>query len=264
MQSMKPMLCHTAPLVERQPIVPTGPEWVIEPKHDGIRFMIEMTDNGVRCYGGRNWRDHTGGAPGIERALAWLPPGTMLDGERIGTGGEYGYVAFDVLMCAGHDLRGLEWSERRKALEMIGRRMSGPVRINVYELASQEQYEAWVEQGLEGAVAKRTDSRYRSGKRSWDWQKCKPSYTAEARIVSFEMGRGKSNGHMVSSMTIRMLESGAMSSVGIGGEMAERALADPGSLIGRIVEIECGSIFEKTGVPRFPGFKRLRPDLEAA
>jgi bifunctional non-homologous end joining protein LigD len=260
---MKPMLCHTAP--GRPPVVPTGDQWIVEPKHDGIRLMVERRDGTMFVYGGRNHANHTGRYTVVEQHLIWLP-GTILDGELVklaNAPGGHLYIVFDVLVVASIDVRHEPWTVRRALLEKLSEQFVGPVLLNKYAPASQGQYEEWVEQGHEGAVAKRIDSRYQSGRRSWDWQKCKPEYTAEATIVSFEMGRGKSNGHVVSSMNVQMAESGAMTSVGVSGDVAKQALADPQSLIGRLVEIKHYGIFADTGIPRHPGFVRLRPDLEA-
>ena len=258
---MKPMLCHTAP--GQPPVVPTGEKWIVEPKHDGIRLMVERTDAGMLAYGGRNHANHSGRYQLVEQHLMWLPPGTVLDGELVKVNAHHIYVVFDVLAVGAMDVRRDPWFARRAMLEGMSERFDGPVMLNQYARASQAQYEEWVEKGYEGAVAKNRDSSYQPGRRSWDWQKCKPEYTAEATIVGFEMGRGKSNGHLVSSMNVQMVASGSMTSVGVGGEVAKQALADPDSLIGKLVEIKHYGIFEDTGVPRHPNFVRLRPDLDA-
>jgi ATP-dependent DNA ligase len=261
--SMKPMLCHTAP--GQPPQVPIGEQWIVEPKHDGIRLMVERADAGMVAYGGRNHSDHSGRYAAVEQQLEWLPAGTVLDGELVKVDGVgHVYIVFDMLTMGAIDVRRDPWLARRAMLEEMSKRFAAPVMLNSYEPASQGQYEEWVELGYEGAVAKNRNSSYQPGRRSWDWQKCKPEYTAEATIVSFEMGRGKSNTHVVSSMAVRMVASGALTSVGINGVMAKTALEDPESLIGKLVEIKHYGIFEDTGVPRHPGFVRLRPDLEAA
>ena len=61
----KPMLCHDGK--KRLGVVPTGPDWAMERKFDGMRLLAHVREDGsVRLYGGRNGADHTGNAPRVE------------------------------------------------------------------------------------------------------------------------------------------------------------------------------------------------------
>ena len=85
------------------------------------------------------------------------------------------FIAFDVLREGEADLRGLPLLKRRQALVRIfGRTRSPLLRLSVMVRGDGRALHAEaVTRGWEGLVAKRADSRYRSGKRSSDWRKLK-------------------------------------------------------------------------------------------
>jgi ATP-dependent DNA ligase len=82
--------------------------------------------------------------------------------------------AFDILDLEGQDLRGERWDARRRHLvDRLGARADG-VRLceHIEGTDGAVVFRAACNMGLEGIVAKRRDSRYRSG-RSRDWIKIK-------------------------------------------------------------------------------------------
>ena len=76
------------------------------------------------------------------------------------------YVIFDLLHLDGHRVRDLPYLERRELLEDLG--LDGPRwRVPAHRLdGGPDLLEAARRGGLEGIVAKRTDSPYRPGKRT--------------------------------------------------------------------------------------------------
>ena len=85
------------------------------------------------------------------------------------------FIAFDVLKEGDEDLRERPLTERRAALERLFKatgsqvlRLSEQVRGDGRAL-----YKRALASGWEGLIAKRADSRYRSGKRTPDWRKLK-------------------------------------------------------------------------------------------
>jgi bifunctional non-homologous end joining protein LigD len=69
------------PTVSR--IVPTGPEWAFEIKHDGFRVLAVRQRESVRIYsrGGHDWAKQL---PAIVNALLTLPVrSVVLDGEGV-------------------------------------------------------------------------------------------------------------------------------------------------------------------------------------
>jgi bifunctional non-homologous end joining protein LigD len=90
------------------------------------------------------------------------------------------FVAFDLLWLDDKPTIALPYAERRQVLD--GLALSGPAWATVgsFDEPVHEVMEACAMLGLEGMVAKRTDSPYRPGVRSADWLKLK---TADWRAV---------------------------------------------------------------------------------
>ena len=193
MKPIAPMLAHVAP----------GPfdseDHLFEIKWDGIRVLAFVEADRARLQS-RQQTDLTEAFPEIVRALAPMPPGTVLDGElvvlvqgrpdrqkvlrrmsvrdrlRIGHGAEHcpaTYVAFDLLACAGSSWMARPLLARRaRFLELIDALDTERV-IASPALAGQgsELFGLVQGQGLEGVMAKRLDGRYLPGRRSRLWLK---------------------------------------------------------------------------------------------
>lgn len=180
---------------------PLGPDWVYEVKWDGIRVLLDITDDSLTVRS-RTGRDITSAFPEIAD-LAGAHPDALLDAEAVSfengiptfskivervhvtsprrarelaTLAPVTLFAFDVLRLYGVDLTGRSWSERRETLE----RLEPPARTSGDEPAwrlsptyddGAALLEGTRQQGLEGIVAKRRPSRYTPGRRSPDWVK---------------------------------------------------------------------------------------------
>jgi bifunctional non-homologous end joining protein LigD len=85
------------------------------------------------------------------------------------------FIAFDALRDGRTDLRDRPWRERRIALERVfANTGSSLLRISdVVRGDARALYEAALERGWEGLIAKHQDSLYKSGKRTPDWRKLK-------------------------------------------------------------------------------------------
>jgi bifunctional non-homologous end joining protein LigD len=182
-------------------VPPSGGEWVLEPKWDGWRAIAHVTPDGPRIFT-RHGKGHHRRLLALNAALVELPPGTVLDGELVCLqpieGGRVrcrfdrlsGFmirpgphrpvdgltvtlVAFDALAVAGADLRAQPWHERRKQLERLLADATGPLRLTPVLASSAAVHDALVADGWEGTVAKRTNSRYRCGRRTSAWMKLK-------------------------------------------------------------------------------------------
>jgi ATP-dependent DNA ligase len=173
--------------------VPTGAGWAYEIKHDGFRFICRRERERVRLYsrGGREWSTQL---PAIAEGMRALPVRSVtLDGEVVICGADgvsqfdrmralFGHkgsreaflYAFDLLELDGRDLRNEPWAHRRA--ELVQLLAGGDVGIQLCEHIEGTDgavvFRAACNMGLEGIVAKRRDSRYRSGR--WrDWIKIK-------------------------------------------------------------------------------------------
>ncbi len=83
------------------------------------------------------------------------------------------FVAFDVLVLEGRSVIDEPYRQRRALLEELA--LCGPSWCTASSIrgAPRETITACLEQGLEGVVLKRIDSRYTPGKRSRHWVKAK-------------------------------------------------------------------------------------------
>jgi bifunctional non-homologous end joining protein LigD len=193
----KPMLASTGTVEE-------GYDWAFEMKWDGYR-AIAVCDGEEVTLVSRNGLDMTATYPAVAKTLAALDlSDTILDGELVAFGangapsfhalqnsqGPVSYLAFDVLRLDGTDVTGAPYSARRHAIESLGLD-NGVVRVPpVFNGALTEAIDASRELGLEGVVAKRTDSPYRAGKRSAAWVKLKHLNAMEVAIIGWRSGTG--------------------------------------------------------------------------
>jgi bifunctional non-homologous end joining protein LigD len=167
--------------------------YAVEGKVDGVRGLITFDEGGR--LGTRNRRGEARqwlrGQPleGALRRLANRLPllwhGTVLDGELVadrfgGTmaallgskrhGEALRYVAFDVPVLAGVDLRSLPWQERRERLELLARAFEPPVYLSQLVEPSAEIARRMLDGELEGVVLKDRSSPYRDGSRAGWWK----------------------------------------------------------------------------------------------
>jgi DNA ligase D-like protein (predicted ligase) len=180
--SFEPMLCHSVEYL------PEGHDWQYELKLDGFRAVGGKSGRSVQLWS-RNHKDFSRRFPELLSALQELPGDTVIDGEIValdrsgkpsfnllqGFGEAAGIVlyTFDLLMLRGQDIRSWPLERRRERLHEIARRQLPPViRYSEGFDAPLPELIAVVRQhGLEGIVAKRAGSPYRSGERSGDWLK---------------------------------------------------------------------------------------------
>jgi len=193
--------------------------WVYELKYDGVRIVAARVVTGDVTLRYRTGRETTATFPEIARAVAHLPcDDFVIDGEIVALD-ERGVAsfellqkrlgqtdalsvrrsavtvpvvmfAFDLLAVAGHDLRALPLSLRKELLAIL----VPPVGVVRFADHVDREGEALFEEvnrmGLEGIVAKRAMSSYRSGERSRDWLKIKALRTADVAIVGYVRGKG--------------------------------------------------------------------------
>ena len=100
------------------------------------------------------------------------------------------YYLFDAMVLNGRDLRGETLEARRKLLEeKVLPLMAEPIRASpVLPGNLDELIGAVKEQGLEGLVGKRRDSRYEAGERSGAWAKMRVNEGQEFVIGGYTVG----------------------------------------------------------------------------
>jgi DNA ligase D-like protein (predicted ligase) len=166
--------------------LPEGPEWTYEIKLDGYR--LEAVKNGGRTtlYSRRRNVLNRQFAY-IAEALEDLPDATILDGEIVAMDSagnsdfnllqnfrsaelKIHYFAFDVLMHKGKRLTARPLRERRAILTKVLPR-NDHVSLSVVGHSATQMLKFVREHGLEGIVAKNSNSVYEPGKRTGEWSK---------------------------------------------------------------------------------------------
>jgi bifunctional non-homologous end joining protein LigD len=192
----------------------SDPNWLFEIKWDGVRALAWIR-NGQLTLRARHGADITKRYP----ELATLPKAltareAILDGEIVAldTRGHSNFgrlqermhvrapakqlieqvpvvfYIFDLPYCDGYDLRGTPLLQRKLLLQRI-LHSSEQFRFADHQLEKgKELFDLASQNGLEGIVAKRTNSRYASG-RSANWLKLKVVQTLDAAIGGWTAAR---------------------------------------------------------------------------
>jgi len=210
-KGLKPMLASSADA----PF--DDPDWLFEPKLDGIRVLIYLQGEEVRIES-RNSIDLSRQFPAIRENLKeQLTRGMVLDGEIVAfdEGGpsfsamlkrlhlqDAGQIdqmdslipcvlyVFDLLHFEGANLRCRTLVDRRRYLEQV------VLPSKLVQLVSQVRedghmlYKAVLATGLEGVMGKRASSTYEVGRRTQNWLKVKSMQTADLVVGGFSRGEG--------------------------------------------------------------------------
>ena len=209
--------------------LPTGRGWLFEAKWDGYRTVTNVL-NGDPELRTRKDQDYTERfrtvASAIPRALR--TSNCVLDGEvcaideqgrtsfsAMQKGGyPLVYYVFDLLELEGERLIDLPFVERRKRLEEILDRRSKTVQLSEAFEDGRALEQAAMEQGLEGVMAKRAQSRYEPGRRSRDWLKVKPGKQRQEFVIAgYTKGQGRRSGRL-GSLILAVNEGGGLRYVG--------------------------------------------------
>jgi bifunctional non-homologous end joining protein LigD len=187
--------------------LPTGRGWLYEAKWDGYRTITYVVNGDAELRTRKN-QDYTERFAAVASAIprALRTSNCVLDGEvcAIDENGRTSfsamqkggfplvYYVFDLLELEGEPLIDLPFTERRKRLEEILDRRNKTVQLSEAFEDGHALEQAAVEQGLEGVMAKRAESRYEPGKRGRDWLKVKPGKQRQEFIIAgYTKGKGR-------------------------------------------------------------------------
>jgi bifunctional non-homologous end joining protein LigD len=187
---------------------PSGPGWLHEIKHDGMRILARRDGAGVRLIT-RHGNDFTARFPlAVEAVSALSARSFLLDGEAIVTnerglavfdlirhkrhGDDAVLIAFDLIELDGEDLRRTPIEQRKRTLAKLVRRPHAGIVLNeVFEGNGDILFAHACKLGCEGIVSKRLGSSYRSG-RSKHWLKVKnPNAPAVKRESEEDWGKSR-------------------------------------------------------------------------
>jgi bifunctional non-homologous end joining protein LigD len=169
-------------------------DYIFEVKWDGLRALVFVEPDGAVHVHDRGLNDITDRLPELKRLAAQVPPGTVLDGELVATDADgrpdyqalrerlsaqpspdtpLAYLAFDILYLEGKSQ--LRQTLLRRKARLRKAVASGGVLFVPDHISKEgvELFEACLERGLEGVMAKHVESTYVPGQRSPFWLKVK-------------------------------------------------------------------------------------------
>lgn len=222
---MKPML---ATLVD-DPF--DDPDWIYEVKWDGYRALGFSLKNGDVQILSRNNKPFNEKFYPIYQILQNWKLDIVVDGEilvlddkgvsnfgklqnwRSEADGELVYYVFDLIWYNGKDLTDLPLSSRQEILAAVLPQDDDRVRLSkVFNAKGTEFFHAAEKMGLEGIIAKKSNSTYTENNRSSDWLKIKVHKRQEVVIAGYTKNEGTSK--EFSSLLLGVYENGHLQYVG--------------------------------------------------
>ncbi|UEL28980.1 ATP-dependent DNA ligase [Pseudarthrobacter sp. L1SW] len=256
-EEYRPMMATSGDAADLQ-----GSNWQFELKWDGVRAILVGDEKAVRIFS-RNGNDVTSTYPELVDRTCWPAQPFVADGEivAIGPAGrpDFGLLQgrmkltrpadvarartaipvqlllFDLLHHDGTDLRRLPLAKRRQRLEDFFTPSGCPAGLSpVLEDKVEHILESARELGLEGVMAKRTDSRYVSGQRTRTWIKLKVEQTQEVVVGGWRPGKGGRQ-DTVGSLLVGIPDGDKLQYVGrVGSGFSGRELAELRQTVDRL------------------------------
>jgi len=246
-----------APMLAVEGPLPVGGGWAYETKWDGFRCCMRVGPNGTTKLTSRLGNEITNVYPDLHGVLADALAGrsAVLDGELVVLGQEgrpdfhlmqhrhqrgptadllrtapVTYIVFDLLALGDDVLLTAPYTERRALLAdlpVANPRVAVPRHFTADDIDPNELLAVVAEQGLEGLVAKRLESRYHPGQRSRDWIKRPLIKTQEVLVGGWRPGKGNRSGRIGGLLLGAHDAEGRLRYVGdVGTGFSERALDD--------------------------------------
>lgn len=207
------------------------PGWAYEVKWDGYRAMGFCLKNGDVQILSRNNKQFNEKFYPIFQVLQTWKKDIVVDGEilvinekgvskfgdlqnwRSEADGELVYYVFDLIWYEGKDFTELPLAERQAILEAVLPQDDDRVRLSkVFKAKGSEFFDAASKMGLEGIIAKKSDSLYSKNNRSKEWLKIKVSKRQEVIIAGFT--KNEDTPKQFSSLLLGVYEHGKVQYVG--------------------------------------------------
>ncbi len=248
-QAIKPMLA----IMVKEPF--DHPDWIFEVKWDGYRAFAEIRDNAVSLYSRNGISFNKKFSPVVE-SLRIFGIDAVLDGEIVvaddqgrpnfqmlqhyeeSRRGHLLYYVFDILYFQGHDLTNLPLIRRKELLKKI---LPIGTKIRFSDHVWKEGvlfYHVSKEKGLEGIIAKHSQSAYETGTRSRKWLKVKTRFTQEGVIAGFTEPGGSRE--YFGALVLGAFERDELKYIGhVGGGFTTKYLKDIREQLGPLIRKEC-------------------------
>jgi bifunctional non-homologous end joining protein LigD len=279
------------------------PEWLFEVKWDGYRAIAEIQGSRVSLYSRKQISLAQKFGP-VAAALPKLEYDAVLDGEIVvvdeegradfqmlqnyqkSGGGHLVYYVFDLLFFEGHDLTNLPLLRRKTLLKKI---IPPDPHLKFSDHIAKEGrlfFQVVREKGIEGIMAKHSQSLYRMGQRSRQWLKVKTQLVQEGVIAGFTAPRGGRK--YLGSLVLGVYEGDELTYIGhSGGGFGAASLREIYAKLQPLIrktcpfktepvanapvtwvkpELVCEVVFAgwtEEGLMRQPVFSRLREDKDA-
>jgi DNA ligase-1 len=288
--SVIPDLIPTFDVMLAKPISKYPSEFILQPKLDGMRIVVNTTTGQMFSRNGKEVL----GYDTISEEAKKLPGGLWIDGEimsgtkfnstmtqafRHSSSKEGILNAFDIIT---HEE--FESGKGREQLYIrdfvLGAQLSGLNLTSIVKVPSSpiistrehnwldratEFYESYLSQGYEGAMVKDVESVYES-KRSKSWQKLKPENDYSVKVIGIEPGKHDTKyeeqvGKLVCDFNGEEVRVGS----GLSDEQRLQWWLDQTKIVGKIIDITGQEITDNkkgTHSIRFPRYKRIRIDLD--
>jgi bifunctional non-homologous end joining protein LigD len=207
--------------------------WIFEIKWDGYRAIGVKNGPEAQLYS-RSGKDFRYAYPMITEALGLLKRDVILDGEIIVTDekgrphfdwlqtwkeenprGSLRYYVFDILWCDGYDVREMPLFKRKQLLRSVVPAKSIIHYSSDIKTEGEKLFDEVRRRGLEGIVAKRSESQYLENKRGADWLKIKTHQRQEVVIGGFTEPRGERK--FLGSLIVGVYDKGELIYVGHSG-----------------------------------------------
>lgn len=178
------------------------PDWIYELKWDGYRVLAHIKDGKVNLHS-RNGINYTEKFARLTKDLEGMEHDAILDGEvvvvdkhglpqfqalqnyTLNTPGTLRYYVFDMLHLNGHDMLDLHLLDRKSLIPEVIAACETAVYCDHIEAMGAALYKKAVDAGMEGVIAKHTESTYTQGYRSEKWLKVKAVLTEETLICGY-------------------------------------------------------------------------------
>jgi len=249
--------------------LPKGSQWIYEIKFDGVR-ALEIKNGATLRLISRNGKDLTAKYLPIAQAIKELPARlAVLDGEIVAVD-ENGrpdfqmlqcyhmagtkkpplfYYVFDLIHLEGRDVGSLPLLKRKALAESLVKELPDPIRLSAALKADTSRVlNQMKKRGLEGLIAKRTDSKYQSGERSGAWIKFK--WTNEQEFVIGGYTEPKGTRPYFGSVLVGYYQGDKLLFAGrVGTGFNQKLLASLHARFQKLVQPACpfGNLPQKTG-----------------